>query len=139
MLVEGEERYHLRSGEHVRFELDVEVHEAQDDFVFGIALSTPRGMAIWGTNTDLAGFEGDSLEAGSRRVSIDCPSLRLAPGEYTIDLAAHAEDGTPYDYRRRLASLSVTATDRGEGVYFPRHQWLFGDGVAWKKTPADPE
>lgn len=131
----GEERYHLRSGEAVRFEIDVSVQEDLDDFVFGIAIATPRGQVVWGTNTELGGFEGDTLRAGPRSVRIDCPSLRLAPGEYTVDLAAHAEDGTPYDYRRRLVALSVTAAERGEGVYFPRHQWRFGDGFRWKKQP----
>ena len=135
LVVDGEPRFHFRSGEDVRFDIDVRVQEDLDDFVFGIAIATPRGQVVWGTNTDLAGFEGERLEAGLRQVSIECPSLRLAPGEYTVDLAAHAEDGTPYDYRRRLVALSVTAAERGEGVYFPNHHWRFDQGVSWKTTP----
>lgn len=131
--VEGQERYHLHCGDGVVFELDLEVREAQEDFVFGIALSTPRGVEVWGTNSGLAGFEPDSLSVGKTQVRVECPSLRLAPGEYFVDVAVHAHDGTPYDYRRKLVALSVTAADRGIGIYFPEHQWSFDDGVRWRE------
>lgn len=129
--VDGEDKFHLQSGDDVRFNIDLKVHETLEDFVFGIAISTHRGQVVWGSNTQLAGFEPVALSPGDRRVSIECPSLRLAPGEYVIDIAAHAEDGTPYDYRRRFAALSVTAAERGDGVYFPKHSWRFGDGIEW--------
>ncbi|MEO1083231.1 MAG: ABC transporter ATP-binding protein [Acidobacteriota bacterium] len=129
--IDGQEQFHLQSGDDVSFEIDLTVHEPLDDFVFGIAIATHRGMVVWGSNTQLAGFEPGELAAGRRSVFIDCPALRLAPGDYVIDIAAHAEDGTPYDYRRRFAALSVTATERGDGVYFPKHAWRFSDGIEW--------
>jgi ABC-type polysaccharide/polyol phosphate transport system ATPase subunit len=134
ILVEGEERYNLRCGDAVCFEIDIVAHHELDDFVFGIALSTPRGVECWGTNTDLEGFIPERLKMGSATVSIECPELRLAPGEYVVDLAVHSQDGTPYDYRRRLVALSVTAEERGVGIYFPRHRWRFTPGVAWRNS-----
>lgn len=134
--VGGEERYHLHSGDDVVFEIEASVKRPLDDFVFGISIQTPRGVVVWGSNTELEGFKPGLLEAGERRVQIRAPNLRLAPGEYLIDIAAHAEDGAPYDYRRKLAALSVTATDRGgDGLYFPEHSWLFGSGITWQSTP----
>lgn len=132
VLVDGKEQYHVHCGDSVVFEIDLDVVEPQDDFVFGLALSTPRGVECWGTNSGLAGFEPQSLAAGPTTVRLKCPSLRLAPGEYLIDVAAHAVDGTPYDYRRKWVAVSVTADERGVGLYFPEHAWEFGPGVEWK-------
>jgi ABC-type multidrug transport system ATPase subunit len=127
-----EEGYLLVCGEPVTFEIEVEAATALKDFVFGIAIHTPRGAEVWGTNTDLQGLEGVRLQ-GAATVCIDCPELRLAPGEYTVDLAVHAQDGTPYDYRRRVLAFTVSSQERGEGVYFPRHQWRFEGGVQCRR------
>lgn len=134
LLVGGEERYHLRCGENVSFEITVDARRELDDFVFGLAISTPRGHECFGTNTDLAGYVPERLPVGRTRLALECPSLRLGPGEYLIDVAVHARDGNPYDYRRKLVAVSVTAaSERGIGVYFPEHRWTFGDGIVWKE------
>ena len=124
------EGYHLQSGERAVFELEVVAHEPLRDFVFGVAVRTPRGVECWGTNTELAGYEGRRLE-GSARVRLVCPELRLGPGEYLVDAAVHARDGTPYDYRRKIFAFTVTARERGVGVYFPEHRWEAEGGVDW--------
>jgi len=129
---DGGERYHLSSGEDATFELQVEARRPLGDFVFGIALSTPRGHEVWGTNTDLEGYVPSRL-AGEAKVRIVCPALRLAPGEYRVDIAVHTRDGAPYDYRKEVVSFTVTAKTGGVGVYFPDHRWEFGDGVQWGK------
>jgi ABC-type polysaccharide/polyol phosphate transport system ATPase subunit len=133
MLVAGEERYHLKSGEAVTLELAVEAREPLDDFVFGVALATPRGVEVWGTNTDLEGFEPGRLE-GATKVRVEVPSLLLAAGEYVVDVAVHARDGAPYDYRKRVLSLSVTAPDAAIGVYRPPHRWKFDGRVRWARV-----
>lgn len=132
VMIDGREHYHLKSGQRAVFEMRVQAHVAQEDFVFGLAISTPRGVECWGTNTELQGFEPRHLAKGPSTVSIECPNLRLAPGEYLIDVAVHAHDGTPYDYRRHLVALSVTAAERGVGLYFPENRWTFSDGVDWR-------
>ncbi|HLF56073.1 MAG TPA: ABC transporter ATP-binding protein [Thermoanaerobaculia bacterium] len=124
----GAERYHFAAGDEVVFEIDAVAHAPQDDFVFGVAVSTPRGVEVWGTNTELGGFRPRRF-AGAARVRLVCPELRLAPGDYLVDVAVHARDGAPYDYRRKLLGFSVTSEERGVGVYFPRHRWEFGPGV----------
>ncbi|HEV8629382.1 MAG TPA: ABC transporter ATP-binding protein [Thermoanaerobaculia bacterium] len=130
LLAGGEERYHLRSGEAVAVELQVEAREPLDDFVFGIALSTPRGLEVWGTNTALEGYQPRRLE-GTVRVRVDCPELLLAAGEYVLDAAVHARDGAPYDYRKQVLSFSVTAPTAEIGVYRPRHGWHFEGAIVW--------
>ncbi|MEE8277735.1 MAG: ABC transporter ATP-binding protein [Thermoanaerobaculia bacterium] len=131
---EGQERYHLESGAEVSFEIHVRAHRPLTDFVFGVGVFTPRGVECWGTNTHLAGFAPDRLE-GETAVRLTCPSLRLAPGEYLVDVAVHARDGYPYDYHRNFLSFTVTSSVGGVGIYFPEHRWRFDEAVRWKKTP----
>jgi lipopolysaccharide transport system ATP-binding protein len=126
----GAEHYHLQSGEDARFEIRVRAAAPLTDFVFGVAIATPRGVEVWGTNTDLEGYAPASF-AGEATVRLTCPALRLAPGEYTVDAAVHARDGAPYDYRRRALSFTVTARHGGVGVYFPEHAWDFTGDVRW--------
>jgi lipopolysaccharide transport system ATP-binding protein len=133
LLVGGEERYHLHSGDPVTLEIAVEAREPLQDFVFGVALATPRGVEVWGTNTDLEGFEPARLD-GATTVRVELPSLLLAAGEYVVDVAVHARDGAPYDYRKRVLSLSVTASDGAIGVYRPPHRWRFDGGVRWARV-----
>ena len=130
----GEERYHFASGEMVVFEIRAVAKSRLDDFVFGVALSTPRGIECWGSNTDLAGFEPRSFE-GETVVRLVCPALRLAAGEYLLDVAVHARDGAPYDYHQRLLAFSVTAPTASVGLYRPEHTWEFDAAVSWDETP----
>ena len=134
----GSETYHLRSGSAASFEAKVTALEPLDDLVFGIGIFTPRGTECWGTNTDLGGIVL-STRGGSSTITVDCPDLRLAPGEYFVDLAVHARDGAPYDYRRRVFAFSVTASDRGVGLYFPRHEWRFSAELRSGQRGAEEE
>jgi hypothetical protein len=115
----------------VAFELDVHAAEALDDFVFGVMVSTPRGETVWGTNTDLEDFRPRRL-AGDATVRLACPELRLAPGEYLLDVAVHSRDGVAYDYWSHALAFTVTAPQRAAGVYLPRHGWEFAGGVGWE-------
>ncbi len=134
---DGAERYHLVSGDRAVFEISARADQPLADFVFGVAINTPRGFECWGTNTDLAGFVPAEM-AGEVVVRLTCPALRLAPGEYTLDVAVHARDGAPYDYQRRALGFTVTAATGGAGVYFPEHRWEFTGGVSWGAAPDKP-
>ena len=99
---------------------------------YGVGLFTPRGIEVWGTNTDLDGHECATL-AGEATARLACPALRLAPGEYLVDVAVHAKDGAPYDYRRKLLAFTVTGAQGGAGVYFPEHRWSFDGGARFRE------
>ena len=130
----GRERYLFESGEEVVIEIHARASQPLADFVFGVAVATPRGVECWGTNTDLSGFVPARF-AGEAVVRVRCPALRLGAGEYLLDVAVHARNGAPYDYRRRLLGLTVTAAVGGVGVYLPEHRWEFTGGVAWGSQP----
>ena len=61
------------------------------------------------------------IDEGTGRVR----ELRLAPGEYTVDLAVHARDGRAYDYRRGAFRFTVAESSalRSIGLYLPDHEW----------------
>ncbi len=63
-----------------------------------------------------------------------CPELRLAPGEYLLDVAVHERDGRAYDYHRKILSFTVISSEQGVGIYFPRHGWEFEGGIEWDET-----
>ena len=96
-------------------------------------MATPRGVECWGTNTDLGGLRAERLH-GSARVRLSCPELRLGAGEYVVDVAVHARDGTPYDYRRRCFRFTVSCSQSGVGVYRPEHHWSFEGGVQFMES-----
>ena len=50
-------------------------------------------------------------------------------------MAVHARDGYAYDYQRRILSFTMTAREKGVGIYFPSHEWEFEGGVRWSKMP----
>lgn len=131
---DGAERYHFVSGESVLFEVDVVAHEDLDNVVFGFGVFTPRGIECWGTNTHIEGFVSQRL-SGKATARLACPNLRLAPGDYLLDVAIHARDGNPYDYHRRLLTFTVTAPAGGVGVYLPEHSWDFDGGINWQTEP----
>lgn len=132
LLAPDGERYHLESGEPAAFEIQARAEQPLSDFVFGVAVSTPRGIECWGTNTDLAGLVPDTFQ-GEVAVRLTCPSLRLAPGDYVVDAAVHSKDGVPYDYQRKVITFTVSSRERGVGVYFPEHRWDFDGGVRWRE------
>ena len=131
-----EERYHVTTGEDVIFEIRARAARPLDDFVFGVAVSTPRDFEVWGTNTDLEGYAAGRFE-GEAVVRLTCPALRLAPGEYVVDVAIHSKEGAPYDYHRRALAFTVTAAPGGVGVYSPEHRWEFSGGLEWKDLTAE--
>ncbi|MCH9650899.1 MAG: ABC transporter ATP-binding protein [Deltaproteobacteria bacterium] len=133
----GVESYHHHCGQPLTLEIKARAASHLSDFVFGVAISTPRGIECWGTNTDMAGFRSESFE-GMARVEVKLPALRLAPGEYLVDVAVHSREGAPYDYRRKALAFTVTARDRGIGLYFPQHEWSFSGGVSLERdSPLD--
>lgn len=133
---ERRERYYFDSGDEVCFEIEVAARQPLTDVVFGVGLFTPRGIECWGTNTHLEGYASAGL--GSRATArVVCPALRLAPGEYLLDVAVHSRKGYPYDYQRRVLGFTVTARTEGVGIYFPEHHWEFAGDVRWRQRPDD--
>jgi hypothetical protein len=112
----------IRSGEPAAIRLTYSAHEPQEDFVFGIAIHRDDGTDVYGTNTEIEGWQPEQL-SGRGEMRIEFPSLELAPGRYLVDAAVHTRLGMAFDYACEVCSFMVTAPVVWPGCYAPRHRW----------------
>ena len=127
----GNDLVALGAGSAVAIEMDVEVRAPQEDFVFGIGIFHADGSCVYGTNTDIEGFQPQHLD-DDVRVRFVMPSLELVAGSYRIDAAVHTRSGRAFDYRRGVLRFVVGSRVHDSGVYRPRHKWEFDGGVRFK-------
>ena len=124
----GEPSHVFQSGDPLRVRLNVRAAEPVKDIVFGVAIFNTEGVCVYGTNTlieeqALTGIRGDAT------VTLEFAALDLVEGTYKVDVAAHRQDGAPYDYHRLLHTFRVKSRTKDVGIYRPRHQWTFDGGV----------
>jgi ABC-type glutathione transport system ATPase component len=130
----GNERYVYATGDPVTIRFRYRVHHAVESRVFGFAILRNDGVWVYGTNTHLAKITLPELrEAGEVEVTID--SLDLIAGSYFVDVAVHAEDGTPYDYHSRRYPFSVRDDATEHGVTKIRHRWRIVPGGGRDQRP----
>ena len=134
----GHARHVFVSGETVALTLRVHAARPLEDFVFGVGLFSAEGTNVYGTNTDIEGFLPKRV-FGDAEVTLVLEGLSLVEGTYTVDVAAHRSDGTPYDYHRGLYSLRIKSRTKDVGLYRPAHRWTFEGGVAIETPPLRPE
>jgi ABC-type polysaccharide/polyol phosphate transport system ATPase subunit len=121
----------ISSGEPAVLQMRVRAAAPLSDFVFGFAISTVSGQSVFGSNTDIDGFRPGEF-AGEARVALEIPAFALGPGVYSLDAAAHARDGAPYDYRRDVLRFEVTADRPVAGVWNPQRRWTFAGTIRWE-------
>ncbi len=129
---EGRSAARFRSGEPLSVEMEVSAAEPLADFVFGVAITTVSGAAVFGSNTAVDGFVPAQFQ-GRGRALLEIPSLDLAPGVYALDAAVHAQDESPYDYRRDALRFEVTADRAVGGTWNPARRWAFEGGIHWRR------
>ena len=134
----GRERHVYTPGEPLIVQLDVDVREPLQDFVFGIGLFTADGVQIYGTNTHIESYRARRA-AGRGSVRFVLEEIRLVEGTYLLDVAAHRRDGTPYDYLRGLHSFRVKSHTKDVGVHRPAHHWEFSGGLRLEQPEPRPE
>ena len=129
----GEAGHVFHSGEPLTVELAVKTDKPCDDFVFGIALFNTDGTCVYGTNTDIEGYEAQSL-TNEATVNFGIEALDLVEGTYKLDVAVHRKDGAPYDYHRLLYTFRVKSRTKDAGIYRPHHHWTFSESAKLKRT-----
>ncbi len=120
----------LPSGEPCLARIRYRVNQPVEDFVFGIAWHSAEGVHVGGHNTAMDGLASRRLERDGE-VACTYPSLDLAPGDYTLDVAVHSVAGPAYDYWCRAAKVRVTASADWPGVWAPHHHWS-ASGPEWQ-------
>jgi lipopolysaccharide transport system ATP-binding protein len=123
----GTERYVYTPGEPVTVRFAYRVHRPVERPVFGFAVVRNDGLWIYGTDTTLAEIPVPDLGA-TGEVEVTIASLGLVAGRYFVDVAVHAEDGTPYDYHSRRYPFSVRDDVSERGVTKLQHRWRIVPG-----------
>jgi len=130
----GNERYVYAAGDVVTIRFRYRVNRPVESRVFGFAILRNDGVWVYGTNTNLARIALPDLR-GSGQVEVTIDALDLIAGSYFVDVAVHAEDGTPYDYHSRRYPFSVRDDATEHGVAKIRHRWRIVPGDARDGRP----
>lgn len=94
----------------------------KDSVVFGVGITRADGVLAFGTNTHI---EEVSFKTLTSEGVIECElkALSLGEGSYTLDVAVHAEDGYPYDYRKEVIHFIVRSPKPRVGVTDMVSKW----------------
>ncbi len=126
---DGERRHVFHSGERLDIRIKLRAALAVDDFVIGVGIFNAEGVCCFGTNTSLEDLHSERI-FGDAEAVFGVESLDLVEGTYKLDVAIHKRDGYPYDYHRLLYTFRVKSRRKDVGIYRPRHEWRFSDGIA---------
>jgi ABC-type polysaccharide/polyol phosphate transport system ATPase subunit len=132
----GERGHVFQSGNPLDIRIRLRAPVAMDDFVIGIGIFNAEGVCCYGTNTGLDELKGERI-FGDADATFRIASLDLVEGTYKLDVAVHKADGYPYDYHRLLYTFRVKSRTKDVGIYRPRHEWEFSDGVTFAREGAE--
>jgi hypothetical protein len=118
----------FQSGDPLEVRMHVKANQPVADVVFGVGIFNAEGVCCYGTNTRIDGATKAAL-SGSGEVRFAIDRLDLIDGTYKLDVAAHRENGAPYDYHRLLYTIRVSSRAKEAGIFRPPHRWIFSGGV----------
>jgi hypothetical protein len=118
----------FQSGDPLEVRMHVKANQPVGDVVFGVGIFNADGVCCYGTNTQIDGATKAAL-SGSGEVRFAIDRLDLIDGTYKLDVAAHRENGAPYDYHRLLYTIRVSSRAKEAGIFRPPHRWIFSGGV----------
>lgn len=125
MLNKNDQERHLFSYEDfVTIEIAYQVFKKTNNIVFGIGIFTKERIQCYGTNTYIDRTQiGELKENGVVKFVI--PNIELVEGSYCLDVAAHSEEGFPYDYQTERYFFNIQTGKQDVGIYRPKHEWIF--------------
>ena len=105
----------IQPGDDVTVAVDIETDTPLERWFLGIAINTPLGQSVFGTNTRLMGID---LPRVSRQASFQfrLPAVALGEGDYTIDAAVALENGL--EVHRLVGGARVVVHATGNAVGF---------------------
>jgi ABC-type polysaccharide/polyol phosphate transport system ATPase subunit len=120
----------FHSGDAIDVRIGLRAPLPVDDFVIGIGIFNAEGICCYGTNTSIEELKSERLHGDAEAV-FTVNSLDLVEGTYKLDIAVHKRDGYPYDYHRLLYTFRVKSRTKDVGIYRPKHEWRFSDGLTF--------
>jgi hypothetical protein len=134
----GDRGHVFQSGNPLDIRIRLRAPLVMDDFVIGIGIFNAEGVCCYGTNTGLDELKGERI-FGDADATFRIASLDLVEGTYKLDVAVHKVDGYPYDYHRLLYTFRVKSRTKDVGIYRPRHEWEFSEGVTFAREGTEAE
>ena len=125
---DGRDTHLFQSGDPLEIRMRVRANQPVSDLVFGVGIFNAEGVCCYGTNTRIDGATTSAIN-GSGEVRFAIDRLDLIDGTYKLDVAAHRENGAPYDYHRLLYTIRVSSRLKEAGIFRPPHRWGFSGGV----------
>ena len=122
----------LRAGRPFSVELAGAADRPIADFVAGIRISRVDGTTVFGTNTRIDGHRAERVE-GPFRIGIAFSAADLTSGTYALDVAVHAADGAPYDYRADVLRFDVHAPEATAGIWRAPRRWDLSGAGRWRE------
>jgi ABC-type polysaccharide/polyol phosphate transport system ATPase subunit len=133
---DGDRGHVFHSGDRVDIRIRMRAPLAVEDFVIGVGIFNAEGVCCFGTNTGIDDLRSERM-FGDVEAVFRIDSLDLVEGTYKLDVAVHKRDGFPYDYHRLLYTFRVKSARKDVGIYRPRHEWRFSDGLALTRGADD--
>ncbi|MFW6139854.1 MAG: ABC transporter ATP-binding protein [Acidobacteriota bacterium] len=130
--LQGKEKRVFSPSDGMVIEMNFDAKNHINDFVFGLGIFNSQGVCCYATNTVLEGYKSRSVQ-GTGKIMCQIDALNFMNGTYYLDVAAHRQDGFPYDYHRNLYSFMVSSDYRDSGIYRPPHSWKFSPSVKMSK------
>lgn len=118
----GKERDRFQTGKPMTIEISYETRRELKNPVCGIGIFRNDGLQCYGTNTHIDRI--GALKMGrSGKMVCSIERNELLPGEYTLDVAIHAEDGFAYDYFRFGKRFQMYSSIADVGIGRLSHRW----------------
>ncbi len=112
----------FQTGDPLVIEIDYQIHQKLDEYVFGFGFYTLDGVCLYGNNTQLDRIcVRSDQESGTIAVQIE--ALPLLAGKYILNVAVVDKDGTPMDFYRNYCDFEVISDDRSTGFFKVPHRW----------------
>jgi len=122
----------FQSGQPLTIRIALRSPIPNEDFVIGVGIFNAEGVCCYGTNTNIEELQAVRMH-GDAEAAFTIDNLDLVEGTYKLDVAVHKLDGYPYDYHRLLYTFRVKSRTKDVGIFRPRHQWRFSEGLAFHR------
>jgi ABC-type polysaccharide/polyol phosphate transport system ATPase subunit len=121
----GEENYLFHTGDKLSIKIRYEASTRLDDIIFGVAFLREDGVSCYGTNTRIDQVPVETVR-GKGEITFEVENLNLLEGAYFLNVAAHREDGYPYDYHSKVYRFEVRSNIKDSGICRLPHRWIIG-------------
>jgi len=118
----GRENTRFNSGDSMVIRIFIKVEETVNNPVFGLIMYDENGLYCYGTNTELKGYNIESIR-GSGMMDFIIDAIPMLAGKYYLSIAVHSKDNIPFDWHERAYSFTVHNSTEDIGIFQVQCHW----------------